>query len=61
MVVERLPERVGHAYLLVAFFLLPATGIVLTGGTRPAGPVATVILWATVVHHSLFVTASVVD
>lgn len=61
MVFDRLPERVGHAYLLVAFFLLPAAGIVLTGGTPPAGPLSTAILWGTVVHHSLFVVVSVVE
>lgn len=61
MVFERLPERVRNAYLLVAFFLLPATGIVLTGGTRPPGPVSTAILWGTVVHHSVFLVASVLE
>lgn len=61
MVFDRLPERTGHAYLLVAFFLLPATGVVLTGGTRPQGPVSTALLWGTVIHHSLFIVASVVE
>ncbi|MEF8800536.1 MAG: hypothetical protein V5A38_11140 [Halolamina sp.] len=56
---DRLPERVGHAYLLLAFFVLPATGIVLTGGTRPPGPVAMIILWGVLVHHSLFIVVAV--
>jgi hypothetical protein len=61
MVFDRLPERVGHAYLLVAFFVVPAIGIVLTGGTRPPGPAATIILWAVLVHHALFLVVSVLE
>lgn len=61
MVFERLPEGSGDAYLVLAFFVLPAAAIVLTGGTRPAGPVATGLLWAVVVHHTLFLGLSVLD
>lgn len=61
MVFDRLPERVAHAYLLLAFFVLPTAGIILTGGTRPAGPVATVILWGVLLHHSVFIVISVLD
>ncbi|MFB6221130.1 MAG: hypothetical protein ABEH90_06790 [Halolamina sp.] len=61
MVFDRLPERVAHAYLILGFFVLPATAVVLTSGTRPAGPIATALLWAVVVHHGAFVIVSVVD
>ncbi len=61
MVFDRLPDRIGHAYLVVAFFLLPALAVILTGGTRPAGPVARALLWVVVVHHGLFVVVSVLD
>lgn len=61
MVFSRLPDRVGHGYLLLAFFVLPATGIVLTGGARPPGPIATALLWGIVIHHSLFVVLSVLE
>jgi hypothetical protein len=61
MLFDRLPERLAHVYLVLAFFVIPAAGVILTGGTRPAGPVATVILWGVVVHHGTFLIASVVD
>lgn len=61
MVFDRLPERVAHAYLVVAFFALPALGVILTGGTRPAGQVAAAVLWVVVVHHGLFLVVSVLD
>lgn len=58
---DRLPERVAHAYLVLAFFVLPAVAVVLSGGgvARPPGPIATALLWGIVVHHGLFVVASV--
>ena len=57
----RLPERYAHAYLVVAFFVLPAVAVVLSGGgiQRPPGLIATALLIAIVVHHSLFLVASV--
>lgn len=57
----RLPERYAHAYLVVAFFVLPAVAVVLSGGgvRRPPGPIATALLVAVVVHHGLFLVASV--
>jgi fatty acid desaturase len=60
-VLDRLPERAAHAYLVLAFFVLPAVAVVLSRGgvARPPGPVATALLWGIVVHHSLFVVASV--
>lgn len=61
MVFDRLSERFAHAYLVLAFFVLPTVGVVLTGGTRPAGPLATAILWAVVVHHGAFLVVSVLD
>lgn len=61
MVFERLPDRVGHGYLVLAFFVLPVIAVVATGGSRPAGPLATVLLWMVVVHHGLFVALSVLD
>lgn len=60
-VLDRLPERYAHAYLVLAFFVLPAVAVVLSGGgvSRPPGPVATTLLWGIVLHHGLFVVASV--
>ncbi|GAB7093239.1 hypothetical protein JCM30237_03910 [Halolamina litorea] len=57
----RLPERYAHAYLVVAFFVLPALAVVLSGGgvRRPPGPVPTALLALVVVHHGLFVVVSV--
>lgn len=57
----RVPPRVGESYVVVAFFLLPAIGFVLTGGQRPPGPMATAILWGVVVHHSVFLLVSAVE
>ncbi|MFW5911305.1 MAG: hypothetical protein ACOCSD_03490 [Halolamina sp.] len=58
---DRLPERYARAYLVIAFFLVPAVAVVLSGGgvERPPGPIATALLWAIVVHHALFLIASV--
>lgn len=61
MVFERFPNRTGHGYLILAFFVLPVAAIIATGGSRPAGPLATALLWAIVVHHGLFVAISVVE
>jgi hypothetical protein len=61
MVFDRLPERAGHAYLVAAFFVLPATAVVLSGGTRPVGPAVEALLWAIIANHGLFLVASVVD
>lgn len=61
MVFDRLPDRAGHAYLLGAFFVLPATAVVLSGGTRPVGPLVQVLLWAVIANHALFLVASVLD
>jgi hypothetical protein len=61
MVFERIPNRMGHGYLVLAFFVLPVAAIIATGGSRPAGPLATVLLWAVVVHHGLFVSISVLE
>lgn len=60
-VLGRLPERYARAYLVLAFFVLPAVAVVLSGGggERPPGPVATALLWAIVLHHGAFVVASV--
>lgn len=60
-VLDKLPERYARAYLVVAFFVLPSVAVVLSGGgvERPPGPVATVLLWAVVLHHGAFVVASV--
>lgn len=60
-VLGRLPERYARAYLVLAFFVLPAVAVVLSGGggERPPDPVATALLWVVVVHHSAFVVASV--
>jgi hypothetical protein len=57
----RLPGRYAHAYLVLAFFVLPAVAVVLSGGgvQRPPGPIATALLVAIVVHHSLVLVASV--
>ena len=50
----RLPERYARAYLVVAFFVLPAVAVVLSGGgvERPPGPAATALLALVVVHHA---------
>ena len=61
MVFERVPERVGQPYLVLAFFVLPATAVVLSGGTRPVPPVSRALFIALVVHHSLFLAVSVLD
>lgn len=61
MVFDRFPERLGHAYLVAAFFVLPATAVVLSGGTRPVGPLVEALLWTVVAHHALFLVVSVVD
>lgn len=61
MVFDRFPERVAHTYLLVAFFVLPATAVVLSSGTRPVSPAVQALLWAVVAHHALFLAVSVVD
>lgn len=58
---ERVPERLAHAYLVVAFFVLPAAAVVLSGGTRPVGPAAETLLWTVVTHHALFLVVSVLD
>lgn len=57
---DRLPDRVAHGYLIVAFFLLPAAGFVLSAGQRPPNSVSTALLWGLVVHHSVFIVASTV-
>lgn len=58
---KRLPEPYAHAYLVLAFFVLPAVGVVLSGGgvQRPPSAVPTAVLWAVVVHHGLFVIAAI--
>jgi len=58
---DRLPERYAHSYLVLAFFVLPAVAVVLSGGgvERPPGPVATALLALVVVHHALFLLASI--
>lgn len=61
MLFDYLPERAAHAYLLVAFFVLPATAIVLSGGTRPVSPTVQALLLSVVGHHALFLVFSVVD
>lgn len=61
MVFDRLPDHVAHAYLIVAFFVLPATAVVLSGGTQPVGPVETALLWTVIANHALFLVVSVVD
>jgi len=57
----RFPERYARIYLVVAFFVLPAVVIVLSGGgvQRPPGPVATALLWTVAIHHGVFVVASI--
>ncbi|AEN04847.1 hypothetical protein [Halolamina sp.] len=61
MVFERLSTRTGHAYLVLAFFVLPVAAVIATGESRRAGPLATVVLWTVVIHHGLFVATSVLD
>jgi len=60
-VFDRLPEQYAHAYLVVAFFVLPAVAVILSGGgvERPPGPIPTALLWAVVIHHSLFLVVAV--
>lgn len=60
-VFDRLPERYAAGYLVVAFFVLPAVAVILSGGgvERPPGPIATALLWGVVIHHSLFLVVAV--
>ena len=60
-VLGRLPGRYARAYLVTAFFLLPAVAVVLSRGglERPPGPAATALLWGIVLHHSAFLIAAV--
>lgn len=60
-VFDRLPERIARVYLVLAFFVLPAVAVVLSGGgiERPPGPAATALLVLVVLHHGAFVVVSV--
>ena len=60
-VFDKLPEPYARGYLVVAFFVLPAIAVILSGGgvERPPGPVATALLALIVVHHAAFLVVSV--
>lgn len=60
-VFDRLPEPYARGYLVVAFFVLPAVAVILSGGgvQRPPGPLPTALLALIVVHHAAFLVVSV--
>lgn len=58
---ERVPPRLREAYLLVAFFVVPTVGLVLSAGQRPPPEPARTILWLVIAHHGLFLVASLLE
>lgn len=58
---ERVPPRLREAYLVLAFFVVPTVGLVLSAGQRPPPEPARTILWLVIGHHGLFLVASLVD